>query len=212
MKDRLLKYLKYRKMGQNAFEEMCGLATGTISKINHGIRSDKVELIVRACPDLDVRWLITGEGEMLSTLEEHVPSHLKEKELPILPFSAVAGYLSENNDAGFLEQLETCRVPFFNVRGAEFLIRCEGDSMYPRYINGELLAIKVLHDPTFFQWGKVYVLSTNQGCVVKRLFPDPNDDNNIICHSENDKMYPDYKITKEDILGVAIVVGHIGIE
>lgn len=212
MKERLLDYLKFRGIGQNAFENLCGLSLGTISKINLGLRGDKLAQIAVACPDLNIRWLLTGDGEMLkiAKVEQSKPTK-KEKDLPVLPYSAVAGFLSENN-SGFQGPLETCRVPGFNARGAEFLIRCEGDSMYPRYSNGELLAIKVLRDPTFFQWGKVYVLSTNQGCVVKRLFPDPSDDMAIICHSENSEMFPDYKITKDDILGVAIVVGHIGIE
>lgn len=200
-------------MGQNAFENYCGLALGTISKINHGIRSDKVELIAKACPDLNIRWLLTGEGEMLigNSQEGIMVSKSEGIDLPLLPFSAVAGYLAENNSESW-SGVEYCRVPEFSSRGADFLIRVEGDSMYPRYGNGELLAIRVIKDPTFFQWGKVYVLSTNQGCVVKRLFPDPKDDTAIVCHSENSSLYPDYRITKEDVLGVAIVVGHIGVE
>lgn len=204
-----MQYLRYRKMGQNAFESYCGLSLGVVSKINFGMRSDKIAQIAEACPDLNIRWLLTGEGKMLS---ENFPVSKSEGiDLPLLPFSAVAGYLAENNSESW-SGVEYCRVPEFSSRGADFLIRVEGDSMYPRYGNGELLAIRVIKDPTFFQWGKVYVLSTNQGCVVKRLFPDPKDDDAIVCHSENSSLYPDYKITKEDVLGVAIVVGHIGVE
>lgn len=209
MKERLLKYLRYRKMGQNSFEDMCGLASGVINKLNLGFRSDKLALIAEKCPDLNIRWLITGEGDML--MDSYPYKEPDGIDLPLLPFSAVAGYLAENNSESW-SGLEYCRVPEFSSRGADFLIRVEGDSMYPRYGNGELLAIRVIKDPTFFQWGKVYVLSTNQGCVVKRLFPDPKDDRAIVCHSENSSLYPDYRITKEDVLGVAIVVGHIGVE
>ena len=100
----------------------------------------------------------------------------------------------------------------FSSRGADCAIRVEGDSMEPKYKNGDILALRVLKDPSFFQWGRVYCLSTTQGCVVKRLFPDKENPNNIICHSENTENYPDYKIIKEDILGVAIVVGHAGVD
>ena len=65
MKERLLNYLKYRGLGQNSFEDLCGLSQGTINKINHGIRSDKLALIAKSCPDLNLRWLLLGEGEML---------------------------------------------------------------------------------------------------------------------------------------------------
>lgn len=209
MKERILQYLKYHGYSYRAFEERCEISLGTVTKINKGMRGDTIASIAKACPDLNIRWLITGEGSMLN---ENVPISKNDGiDLPLLPFSAVAGYLAENNSESW-SGVEYCRVPEFSSRGADFLIRVEGDSMYPRYGNGELLAIRVIKDPTFFQWGKVYVLSTNQGCVVKRLFPDPKDDTAIVCHSENSSLYPDYRITKEDVLGVAIVVGHIGVE
>lgn len=65
MKERLLEYLKYRQLGQNAFEDSCGISQGTINKLNHGIRSDKLALIAKACPDLNLRWLLLGEGSMV---------------------------------------------------------------------------------------------------------------------------------------------------
>ena len=202
MKERLLKYMKYHGYAYNVFEKMCDISVGTISKINKGIRSDTLASIARVCPDLDIRWLLTGEGTMLKSEGEGIP---------VLPFSAVAGQLAENNTEEW-PYAERCYVPEFVNRGADFLIRVEGDSMYPRYHNGELLAIRVINDPTFFQWGKVYVMSTNQGCIVKRVMPCPDDDGRIICHSENSSLYPDYSISKSDIFNVAIVVGHVGIE
>ena len=104
------------------------------------------------------------------------------KGLPVLSFSALAGYTGENNGLTMTGEFEHCVIPDFTQRGADFLIRVDGDSMYPRYSNGELLAVKVIDTPTFFQWGRVYVMSTNQGCVVKKIFPDPENDDNILCH------------------------------
>lgn len=209
MKGRLLQYLRYRGMGQNAFEEMCGLANGVINKINLGIRSDKLALIAEKCPDLNIRWLVTGEGKMLTENSPYVKD--EGVDLPLLPFSAVAGFLAENNSSSFPGDVEICRIPEFTARGAEFLIRVDGESMYPRYHNGEILAVRRVTESKFFQWGKVYVLSTSQGCVVKRIFP-ADDESKVTCHSENSELYPDYQIPREEIYEIGIIVGHIGLE
>jgi len=143
---------------------------------------------------------------------EHRASKRKEsKGLPVLSFSAMAGYMGENNSVALSDEIERCIIPDFTARGADFLIRVDGDSMYPRYANGELLAVRVI-EPTFFQWGRVYAMSTQQGCVVKKIFPDPSNENNILCHSENCENYPDYTIPKSEVLKFAIVVGHAGID
>lgn len=209
LKSRLVEFAEANNLTITAFEKACGFNKNTILKVSGGMNTSTVLKIVEKFPRLDLRWLLTGQGNML---RDEPGNEGNTVSLPLLPFSAVGGYLSENNGNGFMEELERCVIPDFTARGAQYLIRVEGDSMYPRYHNGELLAIKVIQDPTFFQWGKVYVLSTTQGCVVKRLFPDDKDEKAIVCHSENSSNYPDYKITQDDILGVAIVVGHVGIE
>ena len=73
-----------------------------------------------------------------------------------------------------MEQFEQYSVREFSIRGAEFLIRVEGMSMFPRYTNGDILAVKRLSSVTFFQWGCVYVLDTEQGMLIKRLFKSSN--------------------------------------
>lgn len=133
------------------------------------------------------------------------------KLIPLLPFSAAAGYLAGGNGVDAFRE-EAVAFSDFTDRGADCAIRVDGDSMYPRYKSGDVLAIKILKDPKFFQWGRTYCISTTQGCIIKKLFPDPTDENKIICHSENTSEYPDYKITMDDVLAVAIVVGHAGVE
>ena len=133
------------------------------------------------------------------------------KLIPLLPFSAAAGYLAGGNGVDAFRE-EAVAFSDFTDRGADCAIRVDGDSMYPRYKSGDVLAIKIIKDPKFFQWGRTYCISTTQGCIIKKLFPDPSDENKIICHSENTSAYPDYKITMDDVLAVAIVVGHAGVE
>ena len=52
-----------------------------------------------------------------------------------------------------------------------FYEKVSDDSMYPNYQRGDILAC--LNIPinvrTFIQWGKVYVLNTTQGIMIKRI-------------------------------------------
>lgn len=186
--------------------EILGVSKQYISQLSAGktsLSEDRIQALAEM--GLDV--------SMLSPVKSKVNERAGRKmsPIPLLPFSAVAGYMTDNNGADAFRG-DTVAFTDFTDRGADCAIRVDGDSMLPKYNSGDILAIKILKDPTFFQWGKVYVLSTTQGCIVKRLFPDKDNPDHIICRSENGERYPDYSIRKLDILAVAIVVGHAGVE
>lgn len=65
-KERFVEYLKIKGIGQTAFEESAGLSRGAIAK-KTGFSADSIEKIASACPDLDINWLVTGEGEMMKS-------------------------------------------------------------------------------------------------------------------------------------------------
>ena len=65
MKERLLVFIKSQGVSQNAFEDTCGLSRGTVTNLNKGVRSDKLAQIASAYPQLNIRWLLLGDGEML---------------------------------------------------------------------------------------------------------------------------------------------------
>ena len=204
VKSRIKLVANEKKISIREFERRCGLTNGMVSTIGpQGPTATMLSKITSAFPELTADWLISGKDAPKTGAK--IPG------IPLLPFGALAGYMGENNGVQSFTG-ETVYFPDFSERGADCAIRVEGDSMIPRYNNGDVLAIRILRDPAFFQWGRCYVISTTQGFIVKRLFPDPSDPDGIICHSENSEMYPDYKITKSDVLAVAIVVGHAGVE
>lgn len=51
-------------MGQTNFELFTGLALGSINKIKSGISTTSLAKIASRCPELNLRWLLLGEGEM----------------------------------------------------------------------------------------------------------------------------------------------------
>lgn len=132
--------------------------------------------------------------------------------LPLIPIDAVAGFPTNDFNGVTLADCEQYIIPEFSTKGAEFLIRVGGSSMYPKYSNGDLLACKKVPAITFFQWGKVYVLDTVQGALVKRIFPDNDNPDCVICQSDNKEKYPPFSLPKEEIRSLSIVLGVIGLE
>jgi len=128
--------------------------------------------------------------------------------IPLIPIDAAAGFGSGEFQVMEYE-CDRYVVPMF--KGAEFLIQVKGSSMIPKYNSGDVVACKniPLRD-IFFQWNKVYVLDTAQGPLIKRI-KQGKDDEHILIVSENSK-YDPFELHKEQINGIALVIGVIRLE
>ena len=71
-KTRLVEFArKQYDLGMTRFEEKTGINSGTINKIRDGISTTTLAKIAAACPELNLRWLLLGEGEMLEEPRPH---------------------------------------------------------------------------------------------------------------------------------------------
>lgn len=131
----------------------------------------------------------------------------KEHGIPLIPITAIAGPGAVVFEDLLIEQYYF--IP--ELKNAEFMIRMKGNSMYPKYSSGDVLAcIKVL-DVKYFQWNKVYTIYTeSQGVMIKRIHPGSGPDT-IKLVSDNPN-YPPFEVPREDIRAVALVVGCVRCE
>jgi hypothetical protein len=77
--DRLLQFIKFSGLSARQFDLSIGAGNGytlRMQKNNASIGSDVIENIIKTYPELNLVWLITGEGDMLKT----------EKKKPIMNF------------------------------------------------------------------------------------------------------------------------------
>lgn len=65
VKERLIAFINYLGMSKNAFENACGLSTRYVSNISASVSPDKLKQISLKFPELNVEWLLTGQGDML---------------------------------------------------------------------------------------------------------------------------------------------------
>jgi repressor LexA len=161
---------------------------------------------------LDYDWLIKGDEHSEALPLKQTKSSKTKEGIPLIPVAVMAGFRNGDSQVMDYEIEDNYVVPEFLGKGVKFLIRASGSSMQPKYSNGDILACRPITDLTFFQWGKVYVLDTDQGSVVKRLFPCAEDADAIECHSDNNANYPSFKINKSSIRSISIVVGVIRLE
>lgn len=65
VKERLIAFINYLGMSKNAFENACGLSTRYVSNISASVSPGKLKQISLKYPELNVEWLLTGQGDML---------------------------------------------------------------------------------------------------------------------------------------------------
>lgn len=126
------------------------------------------------------------------------------KTRPRIPYDAAAGTLTETVNG--ISEYECEQVPIIGVFPMyNFTIRITGRSMEPEYYAGDEVACLKIDEARFIQWGRVHVLDTTQGVVIKRIYDNGD---SIICRSYNPE-FPDFSIPKEDIRSFNLVVGSV---
>ena len=210
VKDRIIAYLKYKKLSQASFERSIGMGNGYVNNIRQSIQPDKLLKIAQLYPDINIAWLMVGEklgGPMLKLREERKPSSPKEHYLPLIPFEAVAG----PGDPVYEDERVEAHYSVSEFKDCDFMIRVKGDSMAPHFTGGDLLACKRVTDAFFIQWNRCYVVYTrSQGCMVKRIQPSEKE-GWIKCVSDNSKYAP-FDVPMDDIVSIALVNGSISLE
>ncbi|QZT38691.1 hypothetical protein K5X82_07275 [Halosquirtibacter xylanolyticus] len=198
IKNRIIQYLDFKGVPKSDFYKMTGASNGVLSQ-KSGISEDNILRFLNSYRDVSVEWLITGEGDMIRN--EKDSSHYKVaplgKSIPLLPVNASGGYLDD-----FVAQVTDadCETMLSPIHDVDFGITVVGNSMEPLYPNGSKILIKKINEKAFIEWGKVFVLDTTNGIVVKQLKPSKKD-GVITCVSFNEN-YPAFDVSMEDIFGI----------
>ena len=69
-KERLKKYVKSQGLTISAFEKAINVSNGYINSISKGIGGENLMAIIEKSPNLNINWLLTGEGEMFKRTEK----------------------------------------------------------------------------------------------------------------------------------------------
>lgn len=215
--ENLVKLAEKEGITIGALERSIGASKGVLSRaISNGtdIQAKWIEAIVENYPHYSTDWLLTGRGGMLKdfstpqNISQEIYRSDEKNGIPLIPIDAMAGFF-QGEQTVMLAECERYIVPAF--KNADFLITVRGDSMTPRYYSGDLIACKLLSlTDIFFQWGKVYVIDTDQGALIKKV-EQGNAADTITLVSEN-TAYKPFEIPRTSIYHIAVVQGLIRAE
>ena len=65
VKERLTQFIESKNISKNKFEKVAGLSTGYLNQLRRAPGTDKLMSILKAFPDLNQDWLLTGNGPMI---------------------------------------------------------------------------------------------------------------------------------------------------
>jgi len=97
IKDRLIQVADYYSISIRKFEEKCQLGRGIISNATGAIGSDKLSKIADNCVEINLEWLLTGNGEMLKSEVKASNCLMPESEIVQLLLDQIAGLKRESD-------------------------------------------------------------------------------------------------------------------
>lgn len=188
-----------------------GVQQGTMSKLKNGTMIPSKELAEKIAEvwELDKTEVMNlvykarNESGAKFFREIQRKEESEETEMkPRLPVKAAAGSLSAYTDGVCKYDCEMLPI-IRRFPDYDFTMLIRGNSMEPKYEGGDEIALKRV---TILEWGKDYVLDTEDGAIFKKIYEDGD---SIRCVSYNTEEYPDFLVPKNMINGYYKFVGLI---
>lgn len=208
VKDRILQFCNAVGVRPGRFERECGLSNGYLSKLRNEPSRDKIGVIASTYPNLNIDWLLTGEGSMLK--ESSAVEGEKVRQASRRPIR----YWTDVDATGGGVQLfdDTLTKEYIDISIPEFrdctdAVNIYGDSMAPLYKSGQIIILKEWTE-NFIDFGNVYLVITRNGNRMVKYLKKAQDDAHVLCVSENPEFDP-FEIEKASILKLFIVKGSI---
>ena len=213
-KERIMQFLNNQDIAIKDFLQKTDIKRGFLDsdKLKSVVSDVFIAKIIAEYPEININWLLTGNGKMLKQVDTQISeSEPGGKAIPLVSVRAIGGF---GNNTFSIEQRDVKDyyiIPKFKHKKVDFMIEVEGSSMYPKYNSGDVVACTIINENSFIQWNKTHVVATReQGIIIKRIKKGSVE--NKLCMISDNKDYDPFEVPKEDINGIALVVGVIRLE
>ena len=193
--ERFDKYMKFKGLNDNQVTAQCGLSQGLIGQARTGksdLGSKTISKILITYQDLNKIWLLTGEGNMLTTQTEQV----------VKPTDGIPYYKDVPVSAGCADLMEVeaeeNAVGFIKITGVygKCAFPVIGCSMEPVIHAGDIVVVDEVNRWDKIDPDKIYLLFTHDDRMIKHLETDEENPEILWCVSPN---YKRFSIEKSDI-------------
>ena len=168
-----------------------------------------------------VRRILTGKiekpqrktFEMLKKFAKSIQTdtltYEKEKKVPYYDIDVTSHITTSFNDVA---EKPTFYVDYQPFNDCSAYVNNFGDSMFPKYKNGEKLAVKQIHNLEVLMFGETYLVVTNENANNLKTVKEVHfheDKSKLILRASNPAYKGDTVINKVDILSMFAVKGKI---
>ncbi len=126
---------------------------------------ENINSMIISYPFINLRWFITGQGDMFNSDNENIS---ERRLIPFYDAEAEAGTIMMSNMDAVQEPIEWVDAGDW-FRDADSAMRVHGDSMFPEYKSGSIIAMREVIDKHLVVYGEDYVIQTTEYRVIKRL-------------------------------------------
>lgn len=214
VKERLKLFLRELNIKGIDFCSSIGVSSGFISGMRESIQPDKLKSIAINYPELNIGWLMTGQGKMLNSeeLAKSDKASNATNQHGLIPH-AIKYYPSVNGSMGGVEFLDNPNessvdivIPGFS--DCKFAVNAYGDSMYPIIKSGQIVVMMEWKE-SFIDWGRIYFVVTKNGYRAIKYLKPSEKEGYIKCESENATGNPAFDVEINDIHRLFLVKGWI---
>lgn len=195
---------------ETAVQNRLGLGPGFFGTAKQNkyqtLRDSTYDKIKKACPEVNLNWIRTGEGEMFNE-----PVIMKDEPvgIPYYDVDFLGGFSEMVNDQTMVPAYFIDFLPYNKKNN----IWCNifGDSMSPRINSGDKICIQPINNVEDIVFGEIYAIITKSDLrTVKWVTRSPEKDMIRLVPENKDPRYGDYQdIAKRDIRFIYKVVGTI---
>lgn len=200
--------------GKNTvFASLIGVSEANVRNYKNGVmpKADFLEKIARSF-DININWLLTGEGNMLSSeseKEEKLPSVNQTYEgAPYFNVDFIGGFDLIVNDQTVNPDFYI-NYPPYNQPGVVWC-NLTGHSMEPEISNGDIIALREVTTPIqYLPAGEIYGIVTEEYRTVKRIRLSQKEGFVRLIPSNKSEEFCEQEIPISMILKVYAVLGSI---